>query len=39
VDSIKGMTRGRQLTYFTDEDHLIVEGASKKVAFTRMKKK
>jgi lipopolysaccharide export system protein LptA len=39
VDSIKGMTRGRQLTYFTDEDHLIVEGLSKKVAFTRMKKK
>jgi lipopolysaccharide export system protein LptA len=39
VDSIKGMTRGRQLTYFTDEDHLIVEGMSKKVAFTRMKKK
>jgi lipopolysaccharide export system protein LptA len=39
VDSIKGMTRGRQLTYFTDEDHLIVEGVSKKVAFTRMKKK
>ncbi len=39
VDSSKGMTRGRQLTYFTDEDHLIVEGVSKKVAFTRMKKK
>jgi lipopolysaccharide export system protein LptA len=39
VDSIKGMTRGRQLTYFTEEDHLIVEGENKKVAFTRMKKK
>ena len=39
VDSMKGMTRGRQLTYFTDEDHLIVEGEDKKVAFTRMKKK
>lgn len=39
VDSIKGMTRGQQLTYFTDEDHLIVEGVNKKVAFTRMKKK
>jgi lipopolysaccharide transport protein LptA len=39
VDSIKGTTHGRQLTYFTEEDHLIVEGVSKKVAFTRMKKK
>jgi lipopolysaccharide export system protein LptA len=39
VDSMKGMTHGRQLTYFTEEDHLIVEGESKKVAFTRMKKK
>ncbi|HEY3454581.1 MAG TPA: LPS export ABC transporter periplasmic protein LptC [Bryobacteraceae bacterium] len=39
IDSIKGMTRGRQLTYFTEEDHLIVEGENKKVAFTRMKKK
>ncbi len=39
VDSFKGMTRGRQLTYFTEEDHLIVEGENKKVAFTRMKKK
>jgi lipopolysaccharide export system protein LptA len=39
VDSMKGMTRGRQLTYFTEEDHLIVEGENKKTAFTRMKKK
>ena len=39
VDSMKGMTRGRQLTYFTQEDHLIVEGENKNVAFTRMKKK
>jgi lipopolysaccharide export system protein LptA len=39
VDSVKGMTRGRQLTYFTQDDHLIVEGENKNVAFTRMKKK
>ena len=36
---MKGTTRGRQLTYFTQEDHLIVEGENKNVAFTRMKKK
>jgi lipopolysaccharide export system protein LptA len=39
VDSMKGVTRGRQLTYFSDDDRLIVEGETKKFAFTRMKKK
>ena len=39
VDSAKGVTRGRQLTYFSDDDRLIVEGETKKFAFTRMKKK
>lgn len=39
VDSYKGITKGTQLTYFSDEDHLIVEGAKKQLAYTRMKKK
>jgi len=38
VDSIKGITRGKQLTYFSSDDRLIVEGETKKEAFTRMKK-
>jgi lipopolysaccharide export system protein LptA len=39
VDSMKGIAKGRQLTYFSDEDRLIVEGEEKKVAFTKMKKR
>jgi hypothetical protein len=39
TDSYKGITKGRQLTYFSGDDHLIVEGEPKKVAFTQMKKK
>ncbi|HZS54960.1 MAG TPA: LptA/OstA family protein [Bryobacteraceae bacterium] len=39
VDSQKGLTKGTQLTYFSDDDHLIVEGAKKDLAYTRMKKK
>jgi lipopolysaccharide export system protein LptA len=38
-DSVKGVTKGRELTYFSGDDHLIVKGESKKTAFTRMKKK
>jgi len=38
VDSVKGVTRGKQLTYFSSDDKLIVEGEAKKEAFTRMKK-
>ncbi len=38
-DSYKGVTRGRQLTYFGDDDRLIVDGMEKKLAFTEMKKK
>lgn len=38
VDSQKGMTRGKELTYFSSEDRLIVEGEEKHEAFTRMKK-
>ena len=39
IDSYKGLTKGTQLTYFSDEDHLIVEGAKKQLAYTKMKKK
>jgi lipopolysaccharide export system protein LptA len=39
VDSHKGLTKGTQLTYFSDDDHLIVEGIKKQLAYTRMKKK
>jgi lipopolysaccharide export system protein LptA len=39
VDSYKGVIRGDQLTYFSGEDHLLVDGKKEKVAFTRMKKK
>jgi lipopolysaccharide export system protein LptA len=39
VDSYKGLTKGTQLTYFSDDDHLIVEGEQKQLAYTRMKKK
>jgi lipopolysaccharide export system protein LptA len=38
VDSVKGVTKGKQLTYFSNDDRLIVEGEVKKTAFTRMKK-
>lgn len=38
-DSLKGTTRGRQLTYFSNDDHLIVEGEKKEVAVTHMIKK
>lgn len=38
-DSYKGVTRGRQLTYFGDDDRLMVDGMEKKLAFTEMKKK
>ena len=39
VDSHKGVIKGQQLTYFSGEDHLIVDGKKKQLAFTRMKKK
>lgn len=39
IDSYKGLTKGAQLTYFSDDDHLIVEGEKKDLAYTRMKKK
>ena len=39
LDSYKGLTKGLQITYYSDDDHLIVEGEKKQLAYTRMKKK
>jgi lipopolysaccharide export system protein LptA len=39
IDSYKGITKGRQLTYFSGDDHLIVEGETKQLAYTQMKKR
>ena len=39
VDSYKGITKGRQLTYFSDDDRLVVEGQKDQLAYTQMKKK
>ncbi|HLH02253.1 MAG TPA: LptA/OstA family protein [Bryobacteraceae bacterium] len=39
IDSYKGVVKGRQLTYYSGEDHLIVDGKKEQLAFTRMKKK
>ncbi|MBV9081692.1 MAG: hypothetical protein JOZ62_03385, partial [Acidobacteriaceae bacterium] len=38
-DSYKGLTKGQQLTYFSDDDRLIVDGEKNQLAFTRMRKK
>jgi lipopolysaccharide export system protein LptA len=38
-DTVKGTTKGRQLTYFNDDDHLIVEGGKGQVAVSQMRKK
>ena len=38
-DSYKGITKGRQLTYYSGDDHLVVEGEKKQLAFTQMRKK
>jgi lipopolysaccharide export system protein LptA len=39
IDSFKGITKGRQLTYYDNDDRLIVEGENKQLAYTQMKKK
>jgi lipopolysaccharide export system protein LptA len=39
VDSVKGVTRGRQLTYFSNSDKLIVEGAQEQPVKSRIVKK
>jgi lipopolysaccharide export system protein LptA len=38
IDSQKGVTNGHQLTYFSGDDHLIVEGEKKDLAYTQLKK-
>ena len=39
IDSYKGVTKGRQLTYFSGDDRLVVEGEKKVLAYTQMKKR
>ena len=39
VDSRKGVTKGRELIYYSGDDHLIVEGENKQLAYTQMKKR
>ena len=39
VDSVKGTTKGRELVYYSGDDHLLVQGEDKSPAFTRMKKR
>ncbi|HEX4230372.1 MAG TPA: LptA/OstA family protein [Bryobacteraceae bacterium] len=39
VDSLKGLTRGRQLTYYTDDNRLLVEGRKNELAFSKLLKK
>jgi lipopolysaccharide export system protein LptA len=39
VDSVKGTTQGRQLTYFSDSEKLIVEGGQTKPVETRILKR
>jgi lipopolysaccharide export system protein LptA len=38
VDSYKGTTEGAKLTYFSNDDHVIVDGGSRRV-FTEIRKK
>jgi lipopolysaccharide export system protein LptA len=39
IDSYKGITKGRQLTYYNNDDRLVVEGQKQQLAYTQMKKK
>ncbi len=39
VDSQKGVTRGKELTYYSGDDKLIVQGEEKQQAFTKLKKR
>jgi lipopolysaccharide export system protein LptA len=39
TDSYKGITKGEQLTYFSDDDRLLVNGKKKALAFTQMRTK
>jgi lipopolysaccharide export system protein LptA len=39
VDNLRGVTKGKQITYFSGDDRLLVQGEYKKPAFTKMTKK
>ncbi len=39
IDSLRGVTKGKEITYFSGDDRLIVEGDVKKPAFSKMVKK
>jgi lipopolysaccharide export system protein LptA len=39
VDSLKGLTKGRQLTYYTDDNRVLVEGRKNELAFSKLLKK
>jgi lipopolysaccharide transport protein LptA len=39
VDSLRGITKGKQITYLSGDDRLLVEGEYQKPAFSRMIKK
>lgn len=39
ADSVKGNTRGRQITYFSNDERLLVEGEEKKPVESRLKRK
>ncbi len=38
VDSVRGTTRGRRLTYYANRDHLIVEGGGTRPTVSRLKR-
>jgi lipopolysaccharide export system protein LptA len=39
ADTLRGLTKGERITYFSDDDKLIVEGADKNLAYSQMRKK
>jgi lipopolysaccharide export system protein LptA len=39
VDNIRGVTKGREITYYSGDDRLLVEGELKQPAFSKMIKK
>src|SRR5206468_1407934 len=39
IDSLKGNTRGSELTYFTGDDRLLVNGAPERPAKSRLRRK
>lgn len=39
VDSYKGITKGSELTYYSDDDRLVTKGDKEHLAYTEMRKK